>query len=64
MVPTLFFYHLGLVALVCVFLLLCALWPSHATACCDAEFCCAPTLDNMISVTAPFLAASSLSQKG
>src|SRR5262245_856955 len=33
MVPTLFFYHLGLVALVCVFLLLCALWPSNATAC-------------------------------
>jgi hypothetical protein len=33
MVPTLFFYHLGLVALVCVFLMLCALWPSNATAC-------------------------------
>src|SRR5262245_51453776 len=33
MVPTLFFYHLGLVALVCVFLLLCALGPSNATAC-------------------------------
>jgi IS1 family transposase len=33
MVPTLFFYHLGLVALVCVFLMLCALWSSNATAC-------------------------------
>ena len=33
MVPPLFFYHLGLMALVCVFLLLCALWPSNATAC-------------------------------
>jgi IS1 family transposase len=33
MVPTLFFYHLGLVALVCVFFMLCALWPSNATAC-------------------------------
>ena len=32
MVPTLFFYHLGLVTLVCIFLLLCALWPSNATA--------------------------------
>ena len=30
MVPTLFFYHLGLVALVCVFLMLCALGPNHA----------------------------------
>jgi hypothetical protein len=32
MVPTLFFYHLGLVALVCVFLMLCALWLPHTTA--------------------------------
>jgi IS1 family transposase len=32
MVPTLFFYHLGLVALVCVFLMLCALEPHHAAA--------------------------------
>ena len=31
MVPTLFFYQLGLVALVCVFLMLCWLWP-HAAA--------------------------------
>ena len=33
MVPPLFFYHLGLMALGCVFLLLCALWPRNATAC-------------------------------
>jgi IS1 family transposase len=32
MVPTLFFYHLGLVALVCIFLLLCSLGPNHAAA--------------------------------
>src|SRR5262245_17015721 len=32
MVPTLFFYHLGFVALVCVFLLLCSLGPNHAAA--------------------------------
>jgi IS1 family transposase len=32
MVPTLFFYHLGLVALVCVFLMLCWLWPDNAIA--------------------------------
>jgi IS1 family transposase len=32
MVPTLFFYHLGLVALVCVFLILCSLWPNNTTA--------------------------------
>jgi IS1 family transposase len=32
MVPTLFFYHLGLVALVCVFLMLCLLEPNHAAA--------------------------------
>jgi IS1 family transposase len=32
MVPTLFFYHLGFVALVCVFLLLCSLGPYHAAA--------------------------------
>src|SRR5438874_4025850 len=32
MVPTLFFYHLGLVALVCVFLMLCSLGPNHAAA--------------------------------
>jgi len=32
MVPTLFFYHLGLVALVCVFLMLCALWPNNIAA--------------------------------
>jgi transposase-like protein/IS1 family transposase len=30
MVPTLFVYQLGLVALVCVFLLLCGLWPNDA----------------------------------
>ena len=32
MVPTLLFYHLGLVALVCVFLLLCWLWPNDAAS--------------------------------
>jgi IS1 family transposase len=32
MVPTLFFYHLGLVALVYVFLMLCSLGPNHAAA--------------------------------
>jgi len=32
MVPTLFFYHLGLVALVCVFLMFCSLGPNHAAA--------------------------------
>ena len=32
MVPTLFFYQLGLVALVCVFLLLCWLWPNAAAS--------------------------------
>jgi IS1 family transposase len=32
MVPTLFFSHLGLVALVCVFLMLCSLGPHHAAA--------------------------------
>src|SRR5262245_27500213 len=32
MVLTLFFYHLGLVALVCVFLMLCSLGPNHAAA--------------------------------
>jgi IS1 family transposase len=32
MVPTLFFYQLGLVALVCVFLTLCWLWPNDAAS--------------------------------
>src|SRR5262245_53641452 len=32
LVPTLFFYHLGLVALVCVFLMLCWLWPNDAAS--------------------------------
>jgi IS1 family transposase len=32
MVPTLFFYQLGLVALVCVFLLLCGLWSNDAAS--------------------------------
>ena len=32
MVPTLFFYQLGLVALIYVFLLLCGLWPTAAAA--------------------------------
>ncbi|HEY5871440.1 MAG TPA: hypothetical protein VI542_38690, partial [Candidatus Tectomicrobia bacterium] len=32
MVPTLFFYQLGLVALGCVFLLLCLLWPNDAAS--------------------------------
>ncbi len=32
MVPTLFFYQLGLVALGCVFLMLCWLWPNDATS--------------------------------
>src|SRR5262249_16546700 len=32
MVPTLFFYQLGLVALVCVFLTLCWLWPNDPTS--------------------------------
>jgi hypothetical protein len=32
MIPTLFFYHLGLVALVCVFLMLCWLWPNDAAS--------------------------------
>jgi hypothetical protein len=32
MVPTLFFYHLGLIALVCIFLILCSLGPNHAAA--------------------------------
>ena len=32
MVPTLFFYQLGLVALVCVFLMLCWLWPNDAAS--------------------------------
>ena len=32
MVPTLFFYHLGLVALGCVFLMLCWLWPNDAAS--------------------------------
>jgi hypothetical protein len=32
MVPTLFFYHLGLVALGCVFLMLCWLWPNAAAS--------------------------------
>jgi len=32
MVPTLFFYQLGLVALGCVFLLLCWLWPNDAAS--------------------------------
>ena len=32
MVPTLFFYQLGLVALGCVFLLLCWLWPNAAAS--------------------------------
>jgi IS1 family transposase len=32
MVPTLFFYQLGLVALVCVFLMLCWLWPNGAVS--------------------------------
>ncbi len=32
MVPTLFFYHLGLVALMCVFLMLCCLWPNGVAA--------------------------------
>jgi hypothetical protein len=32
MVPTLFFYQLGLVALVCVFLMLCWLWPNAAAS--------------------------------
>ena len=32
MVPTLLFYQLGLVALVCVFLLLCWLWPNAAAS--------------------------------
>jgi IS1 family transposase len=32
MVPTLFFYHLGLVALVYVFLMLCWLWPNDAAS--------------------------------
>ncbi len=32
MVPTLFFYQLGLVALVCVFLMLCWLWPNDAVS--------------------------------
>src|SRR5512132_95326 len=32
MVPTLFFYELGLVALVYVFLMLCWLWPNDAAA--------------------------------
>ena len=32
MVPTLFFYQLGLVALGCVFLMLCWLWPNNAAS--------------------------------
>jgi hypothetical protein len=32
MVPTLLFYQLGLVALVCVFLMLCGLWPNDAAS--------------------------------
>ncbi|HEV8716388.1 MAG TPA: hypothetical protein VGX03_26650 [Candidatus Binatia bacterium] len=32
MVPTLFFYQLGLVVLVCVFLMLCWLWPNAAAS--------------------------------
>jgi IS1 family transposase len=32
MVPTLFVYQLGLVALVCVFLMLCGLWPNAAAS--------------------------------
>ena len=32
MVPTLFFYQLGLVVLVCVFLMLCWLWPNDAAS--------------------------------
>src|SRR5262249_12738218 len=32
MVPPLFFYQLGLVALVCVFLMLCWLWPNDAAS--------------------------------
>src|SRR5438128_6436072 len=32
MVPTLFFYQLGLVALVCVFLMLCGLWPNDTAS--------------------------------
>src|SRR5262245_65906074 len=32
MVPTLFVYQLGLVALVCVFLMLCGLWPNDAAS--------------------------------
>jgi hypothetical protein len=32
MVPTLFFYQLGLVALGCVFLMLCWLWPNDAAS--------------------------------
>jgi IS1 family transposase len=32
MVPTLFFYQLGLVALVCVFLMCCWLWPNDAAS--------------------------------
>jgi hypothetical protein len=32
MVPTLFFYQLGLVALMYVFLMLCWLWPNNAIA--------------------------------
>ena len=32
MVPPLFFYQLGLVALVCVFLMLCGLWPNDAAS--------------------------------
>jgi len=32
MIPTLFFYQLGLVVLVYVFLMLCWLWPNDPTA--------------------------------
>ena len=32
MVPPLFFYQLGLVTLVCVFLMLCGLWPNDAAS--------------------------------
>ena len=32
MVPTLFFYQLGLVALACVFLMFCWLWPNDAAS--------------------------------
>jgi IS1 family transposase len=35
MVPILFFYQLGLVALVCVFLMLCWLWPNDTAALCQ-----------------------------